>query len=72
MLVTVPVGLNAGLDRVLLSEDTPFGETRAMRRSRAGNRWTQVEPATVAGATYSRLGFRANAILIATLDTGQG
>jgi len=68
MVATVPIGLNPDLDRLLLSVDTPFHQTLAMRRMRAGNRWEQVDPESVAGAGYSRLGFRANAILIATIE----
>jgi hypothetical protein len=71
MVATVPVGLNPDLDRLLLSVDTPFHQTLAMRRLRAGNRWEQVDPESVAGAGYSRLGFRAKAMLIATIEEGQ-
>ena len=71
MVATVPVGLNPGLDRLLLSVDTPFQQTLAMRRLRACNRWEQVEVKSVAGASYSRLGFRANAILVATMEEGR-
>jgi len=68
MVATVPCGLNPGLDRLLLSADTPFQRTLAMRRLLAVNRWEQVDPQSVAGAGYSRLGFRANAILVATIE----
>jgi len=70
LVATVPCGVNPDLDRVLFSADTPFEKTLAMRRKRAVNRWEQADPESVAGAGYSRLGFRANAILIATIEEG--
>ncbi|HEY5530938.1 MAG TPA: hypothetical protein VIK22_02930 [Candidatus Anoxymicrobiaceae bacterium] len=71
LVATIPVGLNPDLDRVLLSGETPFKQTLAMRRLPARNVWEQVDPPSVAGAGYSRLGFRANAILIATIVEGK-
>lgn len=71
MVATVPLGLNPELDRLLLSEETPFGQTLAMRRATMGNTWRQVSPESVAGVGYSRLGFRATAILIASNVKGQ-
>jgi SAM-dependent methyltransferase len=71
MVATVPVGVNPDLDRLLLSGDTPFQETLAMRRLPISNTWEQVDPASVAGEGYSRMGFRAKAILIATIEKGR-
>ena len=68
LVITVPVGLKPAVDRLLSGPDNPFGRTMALKRARWTNMWKQVPVAEAWGTPYSRLSFRAGAVIVGSLE----
>lgn len=63
LVATVPLGLNPAFDRLFESGDMRFTEVSALKRIRM-NSWAEVDLRSLRGASYSRYGFRANALVV--------
>jgi SAM-dependent methyltransferase len=70
LVATVPLGLNPAFDRVLEAGDIPFTDVRALRRVRR-NDWVETDFVSVMGAEYSRLRFKANALVVGLIHDGR-
>jgi hypothetical protein len=70
LLVTVPVGYNPVLDAALVAGEVDGVEVRALRRTGAGPRWEQAEPAAVLGDSYDHVGKTARALLVVRQRSG--
>jgi SAM-dependent methyltransferase len=66
LLLTVPVGYNADLDRALFRGATPLTEVRAMKRV-ARDVWLECELADLEGVEYARPHRGANGLVIGIL-----
>jgi hypothetical protein len=64
LLVTVPLGYHAELDRQLLDGEPLFEQLRFMRRVDAANSWAQADADEVRGARYGSPFPYANAIAV--------
>lgn len=64
LLVTVPLGYNATLDRQIHTGAVGFDDMRFLKRVSADNRWAEVAAAEVAGARYDAPFPKANALLL--------
>ena len=75
LLVTMPLGYNANLDRLLEADALPFTERRFLRRTSADNRWVEATWAEVRGARFGTPYGCANALVVGRVRwpaTGQG
>jgi hypothetical protein len=64
LLVTLPLGYNAGLDAGLHARELPLSEVRFLQRISRDNRWREVSAEQVRGARYGWPYPAANAIAI--------
>lgn len=68
LVVTIPVGLNEELDGMILRQETPFTELKAMRRVSHRNEWEEIDSGCAWSSGYCGKGYRANAVVICYCD----
>jgi len=66
-LITLPVGYNATLDRLLADNALQFDDLRYLRRVSADNRWIEVSRDDVLGVAFNHPYACANALVVGTL-----
>ena len=70
-LVTVPLGQNPHLDRLIRERRSGFDSTRFMMRTSESNRWKQVEMEQLEGVRYGHPYPWANGLMIGMLESGR-
>ncbi len=70
IVVTVPIGYNPHLDKLLRTGKLEFDKVYAMKRALKGSRWIETEPETIKTAKFNRQVPTANAILIGIIENG--
>jgi SAM-dependent methyltransferase len=68
IVVTVPIGYNPHLDKLLRTGKLEFDKVYAMKRALKGSRWIETEPETIKTAKFNRQVPTANAILIGIIE----
>ena len=68
IVVTVPIGYNPHLDKLLRTGKLEFDKVYAMKRASKGSRWIETEPETIKTAKFNRQVPTANAILIGIIE----
>ena len=68
IVVTVPIGYNPHLDKLLRTGDLEFDKVYAMKRASKGSGWIETEPETIKTAEFNRQVPTANAILIGIIE----
>lgn len=72
LLVTMPLGYNENLDRLLDSDALPFTERRFLKRISADNRWVEATWPEVRGSEFGAPFGCANAIVVGRVDAAGG
>lgn len=72
LLVTMPLGYNANLDRLLEADALKFTERRFLRRASADNRWVEAAWPEVRGAKFGTPFACANAIVVGRVRVPAG
>lgn len=71
LLVTVPLGYNNDLDRLIDQRKLPFTRQFFLKRTSEANEWREAVYDEVRGAVYNSPFFAANAILIGLIEKQQ-
>jgi SAM-dependent methyltransferase len=72
LVVTVPVGYHAELDRALMSGAFRFASTHALRREKLGPHWLEADADDVWGTPYDFLLYSARAVFIGEIERPVG
>jgi hypothetical protein len=68
LLVTIPLGYNPHLDRIVLSRRPPFTRCYYLKRVSFANDWVQTSRNETLGALYNRPYPRANCLFVGLVD----
>ena len=71
MLVTMPVGYNPAIDKMVFAESTPFDEQYFLKRVSKDNRWEQVSPAVARECRIDKPYRCANAITVGIISNNR-
>jgi hypothetical protein len=64
MLVTMPIGYNPVIDKIVFSENTPFEQQYYLKRVSKDNHWEQVSPEVARECKFDKPYRCANAIIV--------
>jgi hypothetical protein len=64
MLVTMPIGYNPVIDKMVFGENTPFEQQYYLKRVSKDNHWEQVSPEVASKSKYDKPYRCANAIIV--------
>jgi SAM-dependent methyltransferase len=68
LLLTVPVGYHPAFDAALAAGEFDFAQAGALRRSRLGPHWRQVDPEEAWGTPYDFLLSSARAVFVGVIE----
>jgi hypothetical protein len=68
MLVTMPIGYNTSIDKIVFGENTPFKQQYYLKRVSKDNRWKQVSPAVARECKIDKPYRCANAIIVGIIS----